>query len=238
MRSFLASILAVLALAGLTSLPAAAGTGAHFRETMTRDRGAQISDERTALPRRRVARAAISDIDADYEARPRRRYQVEDSLERPRRAKPRHARPARHARKHTGRHRRVVGRAGRRVARHAGRPAPRRVAAPTWTRRSLSSAGPVSSGLHGIASFYWQPQPLASGGRFDPNAMTAAHRTLPFGTRVRVTHLANGRSVDVKINDRGPYIAGRIIDLSKGAAGVIGMHAQGIAQVRVTILGR
>src|SRR5262245_35554695 len=90
----------------------------------------------------------------------------------------------------------------------------------------------------GLASYYWQPQSLASGGRFDPNAMTAAHRTLPFGTRVRVTHLGNGRSVEVKINDRGPYVAGRIIDLSKAAAGVIGMTAQGVARVVVEILSK
>ena len=68
--------------------------------------------------------------------------------------------------------------------------------------------------------------------------MTAAHKTLPFGTRVRVTHMGNGRSVEVKINDRGPYIAGRIIDLSKAAAGVIGMTGQGIARVAVEVLGR
>ena len=90
----------------------------------------------------------------------------------------------------------------------------------------------------GMASFYWQPQALASGGRFNPNAMTAAHKTLPFGTRVRVTHLGNGRSVEVKINDRGPYVAGRIIDLSKAAAGVIGMTAQGVARVAVEMLGK
>ena len=62
--------------------------------------------------------------------------------------------------------------------------------------------------------------------------MTAAHRSLPFGTRVRVTHLGNGRSVDVHINDRGPYVGGRIIDLSQGAAGVLGMHGQGVAHVQ------
>ena len=90
----------------------------------------------------------------------------------------------------------------------------------------------------GIASYYWQPQALASGGRFDPNAMTAAHKTLPFGTRVRVKHLSNGRSVDVRINDRGPYVAGRIIDLSKAAAGKIGMTGQGVAHVSMTVLGR
>jgi rare lipoprotein A (peptidoglycan hydrolase) len=90
----------------------------------------------------------------------------------------------------------------------------------------------------GVASYYWQPQALASGGRFNPNAMTAAHKTLPFGTRVRIRHLGNGRSVDVHINDRGPYVAGRIIDLSKAAAGKIGMTGQGVARVSMTVLGR
>ena len=93
-------------------------------------------------------------------------------------------------------------------------------------------------GQTGIASYYWQPQALASGGRFNPNAMTAAHKTLPFGTRVRVKHLSNGRSVDVVINDRGPYVGGRIIDLSKAAAGKIGMTGQGVARVSMTVLGR
>lgn len=98
--------------------------------------------------------------------------------------------------------------------------------------------GDGGSGTTGVASFYWQPQRVASGGWFNPNAMTAAHKTLPFGTRVRVTHLGNGRSVVVTINDRGPYIAGRIIDLSKAAAGVIGMQGQGVARIRMTVLGR
>ena len=90
----------------------------------------------------------------------------------------------------------------------------------------------------GIASFYWQPQKVSAGGDFDPHAMTAAHRTLPFGTRVRVTHARNGRSVDVKINDRGPFTAGRIIDLSKAAAELIGMTTEDIARVEITVLGR
>ncbi len=101
-----------------------------------------------------------------------------------------------------------------------------------------SSSRGSGGGSHGIASYYWQPQRVASGGWFNPNAMTAAHKTLPFGTRVRVTHARNGRSVVVKINDRGPFIKGRIIDLSKAAAGVIGMHGQGIAHVRMEVLGR
>jgi len=94
------------------------------------------------------------------------------------------------------------------------------------------------SGQIGMASYYWQPQRLASGGQFNPNAMTAAHKTLPFGTRVRVKHLGNGRSVDVLINDRGPYIAGRVIDLSRGAASKIGMTGQGVARISMTVLGR
>jgi len=104
-------------------------------------------------------------------------------------------------------------------------------------RGSIASGG-GSGGTSGMASFYWQPQRVASGGWFNPNAMTAAHKTLPFGTRVRVTHAGNGRSVDVTINDRGPYIAGRIIDLSKAAAGVINMTGQGVAKIKMTVLGR
>ncbi len=108
--------------------------------------------------------------------------------------------------------------------------------------RVAKRAAPVRSyaggTLSGKASYYWQPQALASGGRFNPNAMTAAHKTLPFGTRVAVTNLNNGRSVVVSINDRGPYIAGRIIDLSKAAAYKIGMQNSGVVPVRVAILGR
>ena len=99
--------------------------------------------------------------------------------------------------------------------------------------RTLRSRG---SGQIGVASHYSKPQRLASGGHFNPSAMTAAHKTLPFGTRVRVTHTGNGRSVDVRINDRGPFVAGRIIDLSKAAAQVIGMG--GTARVKTTVLGR
>ncbi len=96
-------------------------------------------------------------------------------------------------------------------------------------------------GFRGIASFYgayFAGRKTASGERFNPARMTAAHRSLPFGTRVRVTNMRNGRSVVVRINDRGPFIRGRVIDLSKGAAGVIGMIGRGIAPVRVEVLGR
>jgi rare lipoprotein A len=76
----------------------------------------------------------------------------------------------------------------------------------------------------------------ASGERFDRNALTAAHRTLPMGTRVRVTHLASGRNVVVRINDRGPFTPGRVIDLSKAAAEHIGMTANGLARVRIDVV--
>jgi rare lipoprotein A len=104
-------------------------------------------------------------------------------------------------------------------------------------RRSVA-AYDGGGGATGVASYYWQPQRVASGGWFNPNAMTAAHKTLPFGTRVRVTNVSNGRSVDVTINDRGPYIAGRIIDLSRAAASAINMTGQGIARVKMTVIGR
>jgi rare lipoprotein A len=84
---------------------------------------------------------------------------------------------------------------------------------------------------HGIASVYSHAQTTKGGG--NDHTLTAAHRTLPFGTRVKVTHLKNGRSVVVRINDRGPFIAGRIIDLNKAAARVLGFS--GLARVSVVV---
>lgn len=85
-------------------------------------------------------------------------------------------------------------------------------------------------GLHGNLT--------ASGERFNQYDMTAAHRNLPFGTWVRVTNLNNNRSVVVRINDRGPYTGGRIIDISAAAARVVRMRQSGVALVRVDVLGR
>lgn len=121
-----------------------------------------------------------------------------------------------------------------RVARQNAAPQTSRRAA-RRTMQSLTGGGLRSSG---IASYYWQPQRVASGGWFNPNALTAAHRTLPFGTRVLVTNLSNGRSVTVRINDRGPFIAGRIIDLSRAAAAAVGMTGAGLARVNIAVLGR
>lgn len=94
----------------------------------------------------------------------------------------------------------------------------------------------VAHDLRGLASFYWQGQRTASGETFNPADMTAAHRTLPFGTRVRVTHTASGRSVIVRINDRGPFKPGRVIDLSKAAAETLQMTSAGLAAVRLEVV--
>ncbi|MEC4803055.1 MAG: septal ring lytic transglycosylase RlpA family protein [Jaaginema sp. PMC 1079.18] len=93
----------------------------------------------------------------------------------------------------------------------------------------------------GMASWYgpgFHGRRSASGERFNQNALTAAHRTLPFGTQVRVTNLNNGQSTVVRINDRGPFSRGRVIDLSAAAARKIGMMGSGVAPVQLEILGR
>ncbi len=103
------------------------------------------------------------------------------------------------------------------------------------TSVSQSSQGPSQTGL---ASFYDTPQKTASGEQFNPADLTAAHKTLRFGSRARVTDLESGKSVSVRINDRGPYAGGRIIDLSRKAAQTIGIGEKGVARVEVTPEGR
>jgi len=98
---------------------------------------------------------------------------------------------------------------------------------------------PTSMRETGRASWYGkahQGRPTASGEPFDMNALTAAHPTLPFGTRVRVVNLDNDREVEVRVNDRGPSVAGRIIDLSYAAARAIGAVGAGVISVRLTVL--
>lgn len=105
------------------------------------------------------------------------------------------------------------------------------------TKTISRSAG--SEAIEGLASYYGAElhgRKTASGVPFDMNALTAAHKTLPFGTRVKVTFLATGKSVIVEINDRGPFIPGRIIDLSAAAAKVIGLYAAGVGKVRLEII--
>lgn len=91
----------------------------------------------------------------------------------------------------------------------------------------------------GSASWYgpgFNGKKTASGESFDKTKLTAAHKTIPLGRRVRVTHLANGKSVEVLINDRGPYVEGRLIDVSQAAAKALGMIDNGIAKVQVELL--
>ena len=108
----------------------------------------------------------------------------------------------------------------------------------TLTDTMSMSVGEVLSRLEtGIASWYggrFHGRKTASGEAFDMNALTAAHRKLPFGSWVRVRNLVNGRSVDVRINDRGPYIKQRVIDLSRAAAQALGVG--GTRQVEITLL--
>ncbi len=95
----------------------------------------------------------------------------------------------------------------------------------------------ATSTASGLASWYGESQMTASGERFDKHALTAAHRTLPLGTMVRVTNTKNGRSVTVRINDRGPYGGrGRIIDLSEAAARLLDMIDAGVVPVTLEVL--
>lgn len=91
----------------------------------------------------------------------------------------------------------------------------------------------------GKASFYadkFEGRPTASGEKYKHNKLTAAHKSLPFGTKVKVTNIANNQTVEVVINDRGPYVDGRIIDLSKSAAEKLGFVNQGLAEVQIEVI--
>ena len=104
---------------------------------------------------------------------------------------------------------------------------------------SAASPPQIRSGETGLASWYGHPyhgRAASNGEIYDMEKLTAAHRTLPFGTLVHVTNLANNKSVDVRIIDRGPFIEGRVIDLSHAAAQAIDLIGPGIAQVRLDIL--
>jgi rare lipoprotein A len=93
----------------------------------------------------------------------------------------------------------------------------------------------MTEGSVGIASFYKYESKTASGEQFNPSELTAAHRTLPFGTRLRVTHVATGQTVTVRVNDRGPFIPGRVVDVSHSAAEALGMIDRGITKVKLEV---
>jgi rare lipoprotein A len=95
---------------------------------------------------------------------------------------------------------------------------------------------PTQIASRGIASFYTEGQQTASGEKFDTHDLTAAHPTLPFGTRLRVTNVTTGRSVTVRVNDRGPYVPGRIVDVSQSAASALGMVESGTAKVKLDVI--
>ena len=100
--------------------------------------------------------------------------------------------------------------------------------------RKTASGTQIAS--QGVASFYTEGTQTASGEKFDTHELTAAHPTLPFGTRLRVTNVGTGKSVTVRINDRGPYIRGRIVDVSYSAAETLGMVGAGVANVRLDVV--
>ena len=113
------------------------------------------------------------------------------------------------------------------------------MAPPPSPAASAPSLQPLTVTLTGRASWYGEAHHgrlTASGERYDMHALTAAHRSLPFGTRLRVVNLANDRTVEVRVNDRGPVISGRILDLSYEAARALGALQAGIIPVRITVL--
>ncbi len=99
-----------------------------------------------------------------------------------------------------------------------------------------NNAAGTQTASQGVASFYTEEQETASGEKFDTHDLTAAHPTLPFGTKLRVTNVESGRFVTVRINDRGPYVAGRVVDVSYSAANALGMVGKGIAKVKLDVV--
>jgi rare lipoprotein A len=101
---------------------------------------------------------------------------------------------------------------------------------------SRRDAAETKTASHGVASFYTEGTKTASGERFNTMEMTAAHPTLPFGTKLRVTDVASGKSVTVRVNDRGPYVRGRVVDVSYSAANALGMVGKGVANVKLDVV--
>jgi rare lipoprotein A len=101
---------------------------------------------------------------------------------------------------------------------------------------SHKNAAETEVASQGLASFYTEGTQTANGEKFDTNELTAAHPTLPFGTRLRVTSVATGRSVTVRVNDRGPFVPGRVVDVSYSAARTLGMVDGGVAKVKLDVV--
>jgi len=122
------------------------------------------------------------------------------------------------------------------TTRHAAIEQPRRSVATASVLRRVPEASESKGKSNGIASFYWQGTKTASGEKFDPKELTAAHPTVPFGTKLRVTNQHTGRSVTVRVNDRGPYVPGRVVDVSYSAAQQLGMVGRGVAPVKLDVV--
>jgi rare lipoprotein A len=121
----------------------------------------------------------------------------------------------------------------------ASKPAPaRRRVAKADRPKTLASRPKASTrdASVGLASFYRHGNKTASGEKFDSTQLTAAHPSLPFGTRLRVTNVTTGQSVTVRVNDRGPFVAGRIVDVSHSAAEALGMTGAGVAKVKLDVV--
>ena len=112
----------------------------------------------------------------------------------------------------------------------------RRVVAVRKHTASRRDASDIKTASHGVASFYTEGTKTANGEKFNTLDMTAAHPTLPFGTKLRVTNVASGRSVTVRVNDRGPYVQGRVVDVSYSAADALGMVGKGVAKVKLDVV--
>lgn len=119
-----------------------------------------------------------------------------------------------------------------------------RTSAPMITRRVAAvrkqtprrDAGDIKTASQGMASFYTEGTKTANGEKFNTMDMTAAHPTLPFGTRLRVTDVGSGKSVTVRVNDRGPYVPGRVVDVSYSAANALGMVGKGVTNVKLDVV--
>jgi rare lipoprotein A len=118
---------------------------------------------------------------------------------------------------------------------------PEVAARPAVAKKRLAALGyrpdaPPRDASTGLASYYRHGTKTASGEAFNPSELTAAHRTLPFGTRLRVTNVTTGQSVTVRVNDRGPFIPGRIVDVSHSAAEALGMTGAGLTKVKLDVV--
>jgi rare lipoprotein A len=117
-----------------------------------------------------------------------------------------------------------------------------RASAPTMMKRRVAAvrrhapARNATTASHGVASFYTEGTKTANGEKFNTMDMTAAHPTLPFGTKLRVTNVTTGQAVTVRVNDRGPFVQGRVVDVSYSAAESLGMVGKGLAKVKLDVV--